>query len=230
MTIIIRILIIFSLIVNAQTNPIEPLTVEIEELPTAPVIEEPVIPEVLMIDDFEDGEFTIFRTWWSFGKILIRATDNEEKESFLNKKSMNVVGSSSNWYAGGIGTYLNENAEYFDTLTMVLYSPKLNSGTLRIELYDDDNNNNFVDIDEETGKPAKDDIFIYDINLTFQGWKVIKVPLSEFTDFNRNVGDNIWNPNQLYGSSGLAQMQIIVMSSKFDSESIDFKIDTIKLN
>ena len=223
-------LLIIAIDCNAQTNPIQPLTVEIEELPTQPVKEEPVIPTVLMIDDFEDGEFNTFREWWSFGKVMISSAPNEEKDTFLNEKSMRVIASSSNWYAGGIGTYLNENAEYFDTLKMVVYSPKLNSGSMRIELYDDDNNNNVVDIDKDTSKPSKDDLFIYDLNLTFEGWKVIKIPLSDFIDYNSEVGDNIWNPNQLYGSAGLVQMQIIVMSSKFESESIEFKIDTIKLN
>jgi hypothetical protein len=52
----------------------------------------------------------------------------------------------------------------------------------------------------------------------------------DFIDFNPEVGDNTWNPNQTYGSSGLTQIQLIILSSKYNSESIEFKIDTIKFN
>ena len=124
---------------------------------------------------------------------------------------MIINGSSYNWYAGGIGTYLNEDAQHFTTLKVVVYSPKLNSGAIRIELYDD-NNNNVVDIDSDKQKPSND-LLIYDLNLIWKGWKVVSIPLIDFVDFNPDAGDNIWNPNQLYGSSGLIQMQLVVLSS-----------------
>ena len=230
MNIIFISILLYCTIISAQTNPIQPLTIEIEELPTETVEVKVATPTVLMIDDFEDGEFIQFRKWWSFGKVIISAKENEETEPFLNKTSMNISASTYNWYAGGIGTYLNENAEYFDTIKLVIYSPKLNSGSLRIELYDDDNNNHIVDIDKDTSKPSKDDLFIYDLNLTFKGWKVISIPLIDFVDYNTDIGDNIWNPNKLYGSSGLTQMQILILSSKYNAETIEFKIDTIKFN
>ena len=143
---------------------------------------------------------------------------------------MSVSGASNNWYAGGIGTYIGEAAHYFQTLKIVIYSPKINSGLIRIELYDDDNNNTIVDIDSDTNLPSKDDMFIYDLNLSWEGWKVVEIPINEFVDFNDTVGDNMWNPNTLYGSGGLLQIQLIILSSKFKSETISFNIDTIKFN
>ncbi len=206
------------------------LTVEIEELPTenSPVTDN--VPTVLMIDDFEDKDLKRFREWWTFDKIIIKSKENEkdEKKSYVGNIAISVSGSSSNWYAGGLGTYLDEDAHFFKTLKLVIYSPKINSGSIRIELYDDDNNNKIVDI--ENDKPSKDDLFIYDLNLVWKGWKVVSIPLEDFVDFNNDVGDNIWNPNQLYGSAGLVQMQLVILSSKFKSESIEFDIDTIKFN
>ena len=207
------------------------LTVEIEELPTKnnnKSKKKP--PTVLMIDDFEDADLNKFREWWTFDKIMIKSKDIETKKTFLGKVSLSINGSSNNWYAGGIGTYLNEDAHYFKTLKLVIFSPKINSGSIRIELYDDDNNNKVVDIDKEKERPSKDDLFIYDLNLVWKGWKVVSIPLSDFVDFNSDVGDNIWNPNQEYGSAGLIQMQLVVLSSKLKSELINFEIDTIKLN
>ncbi len=207
------------------------LTVEIEELPTKNN-KKPAkkIPRVLMIDDFEDADLNKFREWWTFDKVIIKSKDIETKKPFLGKISLAISGSSNNWYAGGLGTYLNEDAHYFKTLKLVIFSPKINSGSIRIELYDDDNNNKVVDIDKDKQIPSKDDLFIYDLNLVWEGWKVVTIPLTDFVDFNNDVGDNIWNPNQLYGSAGLIQMQLVILSSKFKSELINFEIDTIKFN
>jgi len=211
----------------------QPLTVEIEELPTSSLTkkEPKKIPTTLMIDNFEDGDLKKFREWWVFDKVIIKTVDNEPSDThYIENTSLEINGSSSNWYAGGLGAYLNEETSYFSTLKLVIFSPKINSGTIRIELYDDDNNNKIVDINEETGLPSKDDLFIYDLNLVWEGWQVVSIPISEFVDFNSEVGDNIWNPSQEYGSSGLTQIQIVVLSSKFKSETISFKIDTIKFN
>ena len=209
----------------------KPVTVEIEALPEKKSTPKKVIPKVLMVDDFEDADLAKFREWWSFDKVMIKSKSNEKvKGIYIGNVSLEVNGSSNNWYAGGLGTYLNENAEYFRTLKLVIFSPKINSGAIRIELYDDDNNNKVVDINNETGTPSKDDLFIYDLNLVWEGWKTVTIPLKDFVDFNNDVGDNQWNPNQDYGSAGLIQMQLVVLSSKFKSETIAFDIDTIKFN
>lgn len=208
---------------------VTPLTVEIEELiPTEP--EKIPVPVVLMVDDFEDGDFVNFREWWSFGKVLISNDVVTSNLSYLGSRLMNIQASSTNWYAGGLGTYIGAPIHYFKTLKLVIYSPKINAGKIRIELYDDDNNNYRLDMDEKTQQPSKDDLFIYDLNLSWVGWKVVQIQLSEFEDFNNMVGDNTWNPNDLYGSAGLLQIQLIILSSKYQSESIDCLIDTIKFN
>ena len=221
--------IIISSFLHAQS-----VTVEIEELPedngTENIIVEE-IPTTLMIDNFEDGDTTKYREWWTFDKVVLKTTENTpSKTHYIEKISLEISGASSNWYAGGFGTYLNEDASYYNTLKLVIYSPKINSGAIRIELYDDDNNNKVIDINDETGLPSKDDLFIYDLNVIWEGWKVVSIPITEFIDFNNDIGDNIWNPNQNYGSSGLTQIQIVVLSSKVKTETISFNIDTIKFN
>jgi hypothetical protein len=222
---------LFSCIVLSLQLWAQSLTVEIEEIPSNPIPLETVeIPRVVMVDDFEDSDTINFREWWTFDKVMIKTKPIEEKKPFLGNVSLQVSGSSNNWYAGGLGVYLNEDVEPFTTLKLVIYSPKIMSGSIRIELYDDDNNNNVVDIDNEKQIPSKDDLFVYDLNLVWQGWKVISIPLYEFVDFNPEVGDNKWNPNQLYGSAGLIQLQLVILSSKLKSELIEFEIDTIKFN
>ena len=210
----------------------QPLTVEIEELSSTNAIPSPKEkPTVLMIDDFEDNDLSKFREWWTFDKVMIKSKEIENKaKHYLGNFSLQINASSNNWYAGGIGAYINKDAHHFKTLKLVIFSPKLNSGSIRIELYDDDNNNKIVDIDNEKQVPSKDDLFIHDLNLIWEGWKVISIPVEDFVDFNPEVGDNIWNPNQLYGSAGLIQMQLVILSSKLRSETIQFEIDTIKFN
>ena len=156
-------------------------------------------------------------------KVLIKQNQSKKKP-FLGRVSLQINGSSNNWYAGGLGVYLNQDIHYFKTLKLVIFSPKITSGAIRIELYDDDNNNKIVDIDEEKQIPSKDDLFIYDLNLVWKGWKVVSIPLTDFVDFNPEVGDNKWNPNQLYGSAGLIQMQLVILSSKLKSELIEFEM------
>ena len=79
-----------------------------------------------MVDDFEDADLAKFREWWSFDKVMIKSKSNEKvKGIYIGNVSLEVNGSSNNWYAGGLGTYLNENAEYFRTLKLVIFSPKL---------------------------------------------------------------------------------------------------------
>ena len=116
---------LFLIIIFLSPTFAESLTVEIEELPTKD-IETPVQskPTVLMIDDYEDGDLIKFREWWTFDKVLVKTKEIEEKEIFLGKKSILINGSSNNWYAGGIGVYLDEDAHYFETLKLVIYSPK----------------------------------------------------------------------------------------------------------
>lgn len=212
----------------------QPVTVEIDALPLQKVPTNPPVvtaPKALLIDGFEDGDFTKFREWWTFDKVVPTIVQNQpSKTHYIESYSMQIAGSSNNWYAGGVGTYLNEDAQHFTVLKLVIFAPKQNAGAIRIELYDDDNNNATVDIDPDTGLPAYDDVFIYDLNIMWEGWKVVTIPLSDFVDFNATVGDNVWNPSKDYGSSGLVQMQLVVLSSKFKSETIDFLIDTIKLN
>ena len=177
-----------------------------------------------------DKNLTDYRNWWHFGTIIINTKNVTEKKKYLGSTAMAVSATSQNWYAGGFGVYIDEDVEYFGSLKLVIHSSKTDGGRLRIELYDDDNNNQVVDINKQTKQPDKDDVFIYDIALNWKGWKVITIPIKNFSDNNPESGDNIWNPSQLFGSAGLIQMQFIVMSGKNKSEIITFDIDTIKFN
>ena len=118
---------ILILFVISITTFAQPVTVEIEALPEEPTSTLEVNqPSILMIDNFEDGDLVKFREWWSFGKVVITPVQNEKSDThYIEKTSLEVNASSNNWYAGGFGTYLNENASYFSVLKLVIYAPKL---------------------------------------------------------------------------------------------------------
>ena len=70
------------LLLSSITVIAQPLTIEIEELPT---INEKVLPNVLMIDDFEDKNLTDYRNWWHFGTIIINTKNVTEKKNILGQ-------------------------------------------------------------------------------------------------------------------------------------------------
>ena len=57
---------LFSSVIFSQ------VTVEMRRASNSAIIEspKPIIPVVLMIDDFEDANITEFREWWTFDKAV----------------------------------------------------------------------------------------------------------------------------------------------------------------
>ena len=130
---------------------------------------------------------------------------------------------------GGIGQYLGLEAGHFTHLKLVIKGNGLNSGYLRIELFDDDNRNAKVDINQDTGMPSADDKFVHSILVDWEGWRVVTVPITQFGDSNPGVGDDSYNPYQIAGSAGLLQIQIIVTTAKDPMGGVEMLIDQIKL-
>ena len=100
---------------------------------------------------------------------------------------------------------------------------------MRIELYDDDNNNWVVEVHPEDPSVAEfDDRFIYTHKVVWLGWKVLIIPFSYFVDDNPDRGDNIFNPVQSGTSGGLLQTQLILLAT--NKEVIpDIRIDMFKI-
>lgn len=183
-------------------------------------------PKVFNIANFDDIEEDYPSKWWSFGNLYIKIFPNQYNEttSYLGKKSLRIVSQTD--YGTGIGKYLGIDAGRYRFLKMIIYSEKQKNGVLRIELFDDDNNNTKIESHEEFRfNLLADDKFVYTLPLDWVGWKVKIIPLSYFSDDNPTIGDNKWNPYHTDTSGGLVQMQLIFINT---NDSVDIMIDDMK--
>ena len=97
---------------------------------------------VYIVDDFEDGEIERTPEWWTFGILDVSLVDNNKDEAtFLGDKSLRLKGNPSEWYVGGMGTYLGIDSTPYNAIKLLVRGNGIESVFLRIELYDDDNNN-----------------------------------------------------------------------------------------
>jgi len=192
----------------------------------------------IKIDNFRDGNFSVNPEWWNFGSVSMVVVDNgadinamkKTKNSInLGKKSLQVQGITSRYYAGGVGVYLGLDGFDYTKLVMTVYSPKAMSGIIRIELFDDDNGNNRVDFGAGKDAPDSDDVLVYNQVVDWEGWKVIRIPLEYFEDDNPRVGDNVFNPYRINRSAGLIQMQLVLLSLKEPESQLLYKFDYIGL-
>lgn len=186
------------------------------------------LSNVYMIDNFADGDMTETREWFSFGNVSAVVVPSQGKESYLTKYALRLSGKAQQWYVGGVGQYLGIEAGHYTHLKLVIRGNGLNSGYLRIELFDDDNRNTKIDLSQETGMPNADDKFVHSILVDWEGWRVVTVPISQFGDSNPGVGDDSFNPIQLAGSAGLLQFQIIVTTAKDPVGNAELLVDQIK--
>jgi len=192
-----------------------------------------------LIDDFESGSISSPREWWTFDIATARAVPNRglsggdaEVADAAAGYSMQLKGNATNWYAGGCGTYLakeKQDLSGYDSFQIDIYGNGPGSGTLKIEIFDDDNQNWQVEQDPAKAyAPIYDDKYVYDINVDWSGWKRLSILLDDFVDDNPRVGDDVWNPQQNGGSGGLLQLQFICLAPKSDG-SVNFNLDNISL-
>ena len=144
-----------------------------------------------------------------------------------------LKGNATRWYAGGCGTYFaaeSQNLAKYGYFQIDIYGNGPGSGTLKIELFDDDNGNWQIEQDPAKGYlPLYDDKYVYDINVDWVGWKKISIPLEDFVDDNPGVGDDVWNPEQSGASGGLLQLQFICLAGKSEG-GIHLNLDNVALS
>ena len=190
-----------------------------------------------MIDDFEDGDYTSNPEWWKFDNVSPRVVSNSDYQNGeqvclndIKKYSMNISGSCSDWYCGGTGTYIARKGvdlSRYNVFQVDVYGNGPGSGTLKVELNDDDNGNWQIEQDPKKNfGNMYDDKFSYNIVIDWRGWKRVTIPVADFTDENPGIGDDIWNPNQEGGSGGLIQMQLISLGPK-RAGNVRYNIDDI---
>lgn len=190
-------------------------------------------PDTYIIDDFEDGNYTSNPEWWKFDNVNPNVVDNADYQkgdpislAAIKKYSLSIIGNASNWYAGGLGTYVARrgiDVSKYNAFQMDVYGNGAGSGTMKIEMNDDDNGNWQIEQDPNANfANLYDDKFSYTLIVDWSGWKRVVIPVADFVDENPGVGDDIWNPEQASGSGGLIQMQLVCIGSK--------KIGVLKYN
>ncbi|NQU18485.1 MAG: hypothetical protein HQ564_10545 [Candidatus Saganbacteria bacterium] len=181
----------------------------------------------VIVDNFEDGSITSDPEWWQFDTIILMHQNNPAKGAL----ALSVEGKASDWYVGGLGTYLakaEQDFSFYSFLEMDVYGYGADSGMLKIELYEDDNNNWQIEQNPKKGYlPIFDDRFSYELKIDWIGWKQVKIPFSDFVDSNPKSGDNIWNPQKIGDSGGLLQMQLIALATN-KTGSVHFLIDNLR--
>jgi hypothetical protein len=183
-----------------------------------------------IIDTFEDGNLDREPLWWQFGDIDVTISVHPSNApSYLSKYSMKIKGNANEWYVGGVGTFCGADLSKFNAIKFYVKGKGEHSGTLLIEMYDDDNNNWELEPHPKIpSQPLFDDRFVYTKKVDWNGWKSVTIPLSHFSDVNPNIGDNIWNPNHKNSSGGLLQIQIILIAA--DKYIVpEISIDTIRI-
>lgn len=183
----------------------------------------------LVIDDFEDGNISSAPKWWTFDKASIKVDKVTGKGDGLGKKAAVLSGSTTNWYIGGLGTYLGIDGTKYNALQIKVKGEGPMSGQLKIELFDDDNKNWDAEQDSKKGWIAKyDDTWVYILAVDGAEWKDIVIPFSDFKDSNPGVGNDKLDLNQADGSGGLLQISLIVLSSG-EKGKANIAIDSLKL-
>lgn len=186
-----------------------------------------------LIDNFERNQSLKSPEWWSFDNVTVSVVKNpvsrpgDRLAAMAGKYSLNVKGNAKNWYCGGIGTYLGADASGYNGLEMLVYGYGSDSGTIKIELYDDDKGawNTVYDKD---WKPVKDDLWFTEVKVDWRGWKRVYIPFSNFALFNPKCGDGVMNFDQSKGSGGLLQLQMILIATSEDGET-NINLDNVKL-
>lgn len=194
---------------------------------------------VFLIDDFESNSLKSPREWWTFDLQKAQTFSNaglkdgeEQVAAAVGNYSLQLAGPAKSWYAGGCGTYLAKpglDLGQYTNFQLDVYGNGPGSGTVKIELVDDDNNNWQAEQD-----PAKnyaminDDKYVSEVRVDWYGWKRVPIPLADFVDDNPGVGDDVWNPQQTNGSGGLLQVQFICLATT-SSGTVNLNLDNVSL-
>lgn len=191
--------------------------------------------KIFPIDNFESGSLKAPRDWWVFDvKAEIVSTDllKAGEKLDVGSKSLALSGAATSFYVGGLGTYLakeGQDLSKYNAIQVDIYGSGTDSGSLKLELYDDDNGNWQIEQDKTRNfAPLYDDKWGYEVKIDWAGWKRVTIPMENFVDENPSVGDDIWNPQQNNNSGGSLQLQLISIATKSKGK-VAFDLDNIAL-
>jgi len=173
----------------------------------------------VLIDNFNCKNLKAPVYWWTF-----------DCAPSASKGVLSFDKLSRNFYGGGCGTYIaKEGVDYskYNAIKLDIIGTGNDSGTLKIELVDDDNGNWSCEQDKK-GKVLKDDVFVYEQRVDWKGLKTITIPFADFVDDNDTVGNDEFDIGKTGQSGGLLQIQLICLSNS-PIASIKFAVDNIMI-
>jgi hypothetical protein len=185
---------------------------------------------VFIVDNFEDKNLTRQPKWWGFGEMDVYIDENDPKQlKGLELYSMTMKGRRTRpRLVGGVGAFFGIDTRPYDAIKIPIKGYGAHSGIMIIELYDDDSNDwELTAHPQDPSQIIDDDKFIYNLPITWEGWKVVIIHLRDFKDSNPLFGDNIWNPYHTGTSGGLLQMQFLLFATDVKKKPM-VTIDTIK--
>jgi hypothetical protein len=194
---------------------------------------------IFLIDNFESGSLKSPREWWVFDIEKAECVPNTDLKAGdatvageVGNFSLLLSGMAKSWYAGGCGSYIAKEGmdlSKYNNFVMDVYGNGDGSGTIKVELCDDDNKNWQIEQDATKGyAPVYDDKFTYEVKVDWNGWKRVSIPFADFVDENPMVGDDIWNPQQIGGSGGLLQIQFVCLASS-EKGKVNVNVDNVSL-
>jgi hypothetical protein len=190
---------------------------------TSPAV--PGVTQEMIIDNFDDADVTLAPSWWLFDRVRVAFPEAPEKKHGLYY--LKVTGKAEGYYVGGMGTYIAKDASGFDTWVMDVLGNGPGTGTIKIQMLDDDNGNYQVEQDSKY-EPLYDDRVEYELPVTWTGWQTVEIPFNKFVDTNPGLGDDVFNPEQKNGSGGLIQAQLIFLTQS-PTANLNVGIDNVRL-
>lgn len=217
-------LILLLLLTSINTYSKESSTKYNKEALEAPKVALEHLPYIKYKNEENISNFSSINTdkakWFFSDKIIaIPVSSNLSEKLILKTKSLTDKSLLAT-------QFLNIDANKVEALSIDIKNNANNPCYLQIQLFDDDNKNEVIEVYKEYPSIiSQDDKFIYTISLKPDEEKTFQIPINYFYDDNPNHGDNLWNPNQINGSGGLIQMQLLFFL--LNKQKKDHKIDVI---
>jgi hypothetical protein len=182
-------------------------------------------PANLTIDDGEGPEGC--PGWWTFGDVQLRRAAAEDPTRH-GTRVLAVRGRARGAFAHGMGVFLERDAAAFRTLEMDVggYGPA--SGRIKIELGDDDDGNWEIQKDPRTFRPLRDDLYVFELRVDWNGWRRVSIPLRRFVDSNPGVGNDVFDPARDLTSGGLLELQLLFAPASPGEDAIRIDLDELR--
>ncbi|OGB89192.1 hypothetical protein A2625_02610 [candidate division WOR-1 bacterium RIFCSPHIGHO2_01_FULL_53_15] len=186
-----------------------------------------------LIDNFESGQAG---KWYRFGGLETTVERNPSSEADSQDTiaescgdfALKLKSRAAHWFAGGIGTDIYADASSFSRFQMDIFGSGA-GGKIKIEVFDDDNDNYSLEQDPSKNWLAtKDDKWVAEVPILGKGFTRVSIPFSALKLENPVSGDGLWNPDHKNGSGGLLKVQFVLLTDRETGE-VEAGIDNILL-